>query len=163
MSNQQNSEVFVIDCPTDTVVFMTMLERHLYVLAGMYPDIYNTFPGIGIYAGGSMAMVRRGLMHSVNGVDIAFRNRDLANALLNAHGKDYFKDYKFAGVDIDFGPDGAALEGSDAVSIVAASGYFYNLSELHSQYTELLRWAKEKQDKVLEDKFNGRLALLRTI
>lgn len=108
MSNQQNSEVFVIDCPTDTVVFMTMLERHLYVLAGMYPDIYNTFPGIGIYAGGSMAMIRHGLMHSVNDVDIAFRDRELASALLGKYGKDYFKNYKFMGIDIDFGPDAAA-------------------------------------------------------
>ena len=161
MSNQQNNKVFVIECPTDTVVFMMALERHLYVLAGMYPDIYNTFPGI--YAGGSMAMVRHGLMHSVNDVDIAFRDRELASALLNAHGKDYFKDYKFMGVDIDFGPDAVVLEGSDANSIVAASGYFYSLSELHSQYTGLLQWAKEKRDKVLEDKFNSRLALLRTI
>ena len=65
------------------------------------------------------------------------------------------------GVDINF-PDGAVLEGSDANSIAAASGYFYSLSELHSQYTELLQWAKEKHDKALEDKFNSRLALLQT-
>ena len=161
MGNQQSSEVFVIDCPMDTVVFMVLLKQHLYDLVGGYPDICNTCPGI--YAGGSIAMVHHGLMHSVNDVDIAFRDRVLANALLNTYGKDYFKDYKFMGVDIDFGPDGVVLEGSDANSIVAASGYFYSLSELHSQYTELLRWAKEKQDKVLEDKFNGRLALLRTI
>ena len=161
MSNQQNDEVFVIGSPVDAVAFMTALVWHLYVLAGRYPDSYSTFPGI--YAGGSMAMVSHGLMHSVNDVDIAFRDRELAAALRNTYGKDYFKNYKFAGVDIDFGPDAAVLEGSDANSIVAASGYFYSLSELHSQYTELLRWAKEKQDKVLEDKFNSRLALLRTV
>ena len=160
MSNQQNDEVFVIESPVDAVAFMTALERHLCVLADRYPDISNTRPGI--YAGGSMAMVRHGLTHSVNDVDIAFRDRELANALRNTYGKDYFKNYKFMGVDIDF-PDGAVLEGSDANSIAAASGYFYSLSELHSQYTELLRWAKEKHDKALEDKFNSRLALLRTI
>ena len=121
MSDQQNNEVFVIESPVDAVAFMTALERHLCVLADRYPDISNTRPGI--YAGGSMAMVRHGLMHSVYDVDIAFRDRELANALRNTYGKDYFKNYKFAGVDIDFGPDAA----------------------------------------VLEDKFNSRLALLRTI
>ena len=161
MSDQQNNEVFVIESPVDAVAFMTALERHLCVLADRYPDISNTRPGI--YAGGSMAMVRHGLTHSVNDVDIAFRDRELANALRNTYGKDYFKNYKFMGVDIDFGPDAVVLEGSDANSVVAASGYFYSLSELHSQYTELLRWAKEKHDKALEDKFNSRLALLRTI
>lgn len=73
MSNQQNDEVFVIESPVDAVAFMTALERHLCVLADRYPDISNTRPGI--YAGGSMAMVRHGLMHSVNDVDIAFRDR----------------------------------------------------------------------------------------
>ena len=82
MSDQQNDEVFVIESPVDAIAFMTALEQHLRVLAGMYPDIYNTFPGI--HVGGSMAMVRHGLMHSVNDVDIAFCDRELANALLNS-------------------------------------------------------------------------------
>lgn len=33
MSNQQNNEVFVIECPMDAVLFMIFLERHLYTLA----------------------------------------------------------------------------------------------------------------------------------
>ena len=35
MSDQQNNEVFVIECPVDTVAFMTALEWHRRGLAGM--------------------------------------------------------------------------------------------------------------------------------
>ena len=45
MSNQQNNEVFVIDCPMDTVVFMVLLKQHLYDLVGGYPDIWMSLDG----------------------------------------------------------------------------------------------------------------------